>query len=171
MFLPNINRKYVLKVRNASNLHRQPKQGQKVKKILCKAEARIMVQDWCVRWKNRFLEIPRSLEALSLSGKWVEVRELKDGNLLLRGQGQRLSWSFVESARKQAKANVNNRSSVSKPDHPWRTHPACQRAWIVRSCQLELMKAHFYFGTKHLASVGRLLFEIKFYGFNTTLMT
>ena len=123
--MPYINRKYVLKVRNASDLHRQPKPSQKVKKILCKAEARIMGQNWCVRWKNRFLEIPRSLKALSLSGKWVEVRELKDGNLLLSGQGQRLSWSFVESARKQAKANegereqsqqrARTRSSVANP--------------------------------------------------------
>ena len=47
--------------------------------VLCVAEERVVGQDWCVRWKGRWLQIDEEHERLGLAGKRVEVREKADG--------------------------------------------------------------------------------------------
>ena len=128
-FLADLNRRYAIKATDAQDLHRAPGAGVVLAEVLCVQEARVVGQDWCVRWHNRWLQIDAGHAALRLPRRRVLIRHLADGRLLLEHQGQRLS--FVELAGRPAppaaKARapiVNNRRYQPAASHPWNRGPA-----------------------------------------------
>lgn len=123
-FLAELNRTQSVKARSGADVHRQPRAGQKLSEVLCVAETRTVGEDWCVRWKNQWLQIARDEEALGLAGKRVEVRQLRDGTLLLSYDGRRLRWSAVSERPRRREVIVNNRHYRPSPTHSWR-QPAC----------------------------------------------
>lgn len=122
-FLEDLNRRYAVKPAREADLHRPVTSEMKLAEVLCHQEPRVVGQDWCVRWKNRWLQIGVEHESLRLAGKGVVVKQLADGRLLVEHQGQPLLVKEL-SARPEPvrpkKAVVNNRQYKPPAEHPWK---------------------------------------------------
>src|SRR5882724_1655350 len=58
-FLEELNRKYAVKPAREQDLHRTvaaATAGASLEDVLCVQERRVVGNDWCVRWRNRFLQ-------------------------------------------------------------------------------------------------------------------
>ena len=81
-------------------------------------------RDHCVRWRNRWLQIEVMAGHASLSGKWVTVKQLGDGRLVMMADQERLVFNELpvrpEPKKQKLKAViVNNRQWKPSRRHPW----------------------------------------------------
>jgi transposase len=130
-FLEELNRRYAVKPRKGQDLHRPVSAGVELDEVLCVHEERVVGNDWCVRWKNRWLQVDAGHAALNLPGRKVLVKELADGRLLVEREGERLSFQELAAKPQPAKAKkpvVNNVPWKPGPRHPWKTGPAAGAA-------------------------------------------
>jgi hypothetical protein len=131
MFLDEINRRYAIRPADDLNLHRVVQTGIELKDVLCVIEQRVVGNDWCVRWKNRWLQIDSTHANLRLPRKKVMVRQHADGSLGVDYQGQRLTLSEPGAkppAPKRRKTVVNNRQWKPPETHPWKAGLAERKA-------------------------------------------
>jgi hypothetical protein len=122
VFLDDLNQRYAVKAAKGPDLHRAVEAGTVLAEVLCVQEGRVVGQDWCVRWRNRWLQIGSEHASLSLAGKRVLVKQLGDGRLLVEHKGERLVVHELQG--KPAPANVkktivNNRRHKPAAEHPW----------------------------------------------------
>jgi transposase len=130
-FLEELNRRYAVKAARDQDLHRPVSAGVELDEVLCVQEQRVISNDWCVRWKNRWLQIDASHAALNLPGRKVLVKERADGRLVVEREGERLSFEELTGNPQPAKANkpvVNNVRWKPGPAHPWKAGPATRPA-------------------------------------------
>jgi Integrase core domain len=130
-FLEEINSRYAVAAREEQDLHRPMEAGMALEEVLCVQEERVVGQDWCVRWQNRWLQIDSGHAALSLPRKRVRIKHLANGRLIAEHKGQRLSCLELPAkpgAKKQKKAIVNNRKWKPGKNHPWAGNPARRAA-------------------------------------------
>lgn len=128
-FLDDLNRRFAIDPKRQQDLHRDVGQAVKLDEVLCVQEQRVVGQDWCVRWKNRWLQIDRRHEGLRLAGKRVLVKQKADGELIAEYKDQRLKCHELNQRpepRRRKKAVINNRTWKPSTDHPWKTGPACR---------------------------------------------
>jgi hypothetical protein len=123
MFLADMNRRYAISPREETDLHRAAEADLTLEEVLCVQEVRVVGRDWCVRWRNRYLQIASCHAGLNLPRRRVLVKHVADGRLILEHKGEALR--FVElavkpAARKAKKAIVNNRRWKPPEDHPWK---------------------------------------------------
>ena len=125
-FLEDLNRRYAVKPRRENDLHRVLPPDLNLAEILCVQERRVVGRDWCIRWRNQWLQIPAVHADLALAGKQVVVKQLGSGELQVCYQGRKLEYRKLTVRPKTAseKPLVINRR-VWKPgvDHPWRKCP------------------------------------------------
>lgn len=127
-FLSSLNERFSIPAAKGGDLHQALSGGGDLDRILAVQEERVVQNDWTVRWRNRFLQLPRSTAKTVQPGTRVMVCEQLDGRLRLFHGEDELSWSATRSEpasqRKQpAKASGEIRSNQGgKPaaDHPWR---------------------------------------------------
>lgn len=122
-FLKDMNRRFAVKARRESDLHRPIPAAVVLEEVLCVQEQRVVGRDWCVRWRNQWLQIAAEHESLNLPGRRVLVRQQADGTLLLEQAGRRLSYKLLSSrpvAPKARKVVVNNRRWTPPASHPWK---------------------------------------------------
>jgi hypothetical protein len=115
-FLPKMNARQVVAARRKTDAHRRLARGVKLTEVLCFAEERVVGQDWCVRYENRWFQIDRAHERLQLAGRGVIVRHLLDGTIQLQNGRVRLSYSELPEQPKPVRVKrpiVNNK--VTKP--------------------------------------------------------
>lgn len=138
--LPEFNRRFAIKPQREADLHRQPPAG--LEEILCVQEDRVVGQDWCVRWKNRWLQIephPSQPDALALAGRKVLVKALPGGTLLVTRQGRKLAFKELSGRpeplpkAKAPVAQINNRQWKPGPDHPYNREARAARARAAAS--------------------------------------
>ena len=121
--LPELNRRFAVKAEREADVHREASEG--IEEILCVREERVVGQDWCVRWKNRWLQIEVQAEAKGLAGRKVTVKQLGDGTLRIERGGQPLKCKELAGRptpvvkAKIKVAQVNNRRYRPGPDHPY----------------------------------------------------
>jgi len=130
-FLDELNRRYAVSPAKAQDLHRAVDADWALEGVLCVQEGRVVGQDGCVRWQNRWLQIGREHAALPLAGQRVLVKQLAGGALIVEHQGQRLSCQELLSRPAAPKAKrliVNNRRWKPGADHPWNRGPAVRAA-------------------------------------------
>jgi len=123
MFLAEMNRRYAVKPKSAADLHRCVDERMDLASVLCVMEPRVVGNDWCVRWKNRWLQIDSRHEKLRLPRKRVMVRQRGDGSLTLEHQGHPLSAKEIASkpaAKKRPPVVINNREWKPPATHPWK---------------------------------------------------
>jgi transposase len=125
-FLAELNGRFAVEPRRSVDLHRPLPGEQKLAEILCRVEPRSVGNDWCVRWKNRWLQIDAEESCTPLAGKKVEVRELAGGDLLVSHQGRRLRWTALADRPRKQNLIVNNQRWRPGPGHPWVDQPACK---------------------------------------------
>jgi hypothetical protein len=127
-FLDGLNDRYAVKARREADLHRGVEAGVVLEEILCVAEERVAGNDWCVRWKGRWLQIDARHVGLNLPGKKVTVKQRPDGELVVVRNQERLTFTELKSKATKAKAKkpvVNNKRYKPAATHPWnRSSPA-----------------------------------------------
>lgn len=122
VFLKDLNDRYAIGARKQQDLHREVEQAVNLQEVLCAAEQRVAGEDWCVRWKGRWLQIDKRHEGLLLAGKRVLVKELATGELIVQYKGQRLTCRELSQPAKPIRKNkpiLNNRRWKPGADHPW----------------------------------------------------
>ena len=128
MFLDEMNRRFAVRAKKTADLHRSVDEAVNLKEVLCVQEARVVGEDWCVRWRNRWLQIDRRHAGLKLAGRRVLVKHLADGSLVVEHKGVNLTCVELKqrpATVKQKKSVVNNRRWKPDVNHPWNREPAC----------------------------------------------
>lgn len=127
VFLADLNRRYAVKASKDQDLHRPVAAGLVLEEILCVQDKRVVGNDWCVRWNNRWLQIDASHAALNLPGRKVLVKHLADGKLIVEHEGKRLIVQELPARPQPQRARkviVNNRTWKPAANHPWKSEPA-----------------------------------------------
>lgn len=121
-FLDELNGRYAIKAQRGHDVHRVVDAGIVLEEILCVAEQRVVGNDWCVRWRNRWLQIDAKHAGLKLPGRKVTVRQRLDGKLVMVRNNERLTFTELRSKPTRTKAKkpvVNNKRYKPASSHPW----------------------------------------------------
>jgi hypothetical protein len=92
--------------------------------VLSWEEERVVQRDWTVACAGKWYQLDRQHEALSLAGRKVVVRTLRNGQVQLAYRGQKLKWRPLPGRPvrlqkiKPAKAIRKRRPPTAS--HPWR---------------------------------------------------
>jgi Integrase core domain len=123
MFLAEVNRRYAVKPADDQDLHRCVEEDVNLPNVLCVVEDRVVGNDNCVRWRNRWLQIDAKHANLRLPRKKVTVRQRGDGTMVIEHQRRELTMKEIGSKPKAArpkKALINNRQWKPPATHPWK---------------------------------------------------
>jgi hypothetical protein len=135
-FLGELNDRYAVKATRGQDLHRAPGAGVVLQEILCVAEQRVVGNDWCVRWNNRWLQIEAKHAGFNLPGRKVTVKQRADGVLVVLRAQERLTFTELNAKPAAAKVRtpvVNNRRYKPAASHPWnRPSPAAAGGGVPR---------------------------------------
>ncbi len=122
-YLPGFNRRFEVEPRSGADVHRGIPRT--LDQVLSWEEQRVVQRDWTVVCGGRWYQLERQHEPLSLAGKKVIVRTLRDGTVQLESQGLKLRWRMLpERPERMPVKTVKAQSKVgsAKPaaNHPWR---------------------------------------------------
>ena len=134
-FLDDLNRRYAVEARRGQDLHRPAGPGVVLADVLCVHEHRVVGNDWCVRWQNRWLQVDAAHAGLGLPGRRVLVRHRADGRIVVEHDGRPLTFRELPARPQPARARravVNNRRWAPGPRTPgsggWPGRPLRRRA-------------------------------------------
>ncbi|MBV8781555.1 MAG: ISNCY family transposase [Phycisphaerae bacterium] len=128
-FLKEMNDRYAFAAGDDQDLHRAVERGLCLEEVLCVQEKRTVGRDWCVRWRNRWLQIDAEHQELRLAGRQVTVKELATGDLRMEHASHRLRFSVCgqkPAKPLEKKPTVNNRHWKPSATHPWKVEAACE---------------------------------------------
>lgn len=131
MFLADLNRRYAIAPRHSADLHRPVDAEFVLEEVLCVQEERVVGQDWCVRWRNQWLQIAAGKASAGLAGKRVLVKQLTGGTLVVTHGSGRIDYRLLVSRPVAARSKpliVNNRLWKPAADHPWNRDPVGRAA-------------------------------------------
>lgn len=123
-FLPAFNRKFEVAATSAADVHRQAPRN--LNEILSWEVERVVQRDWTVACGGRWYQLDRQHEALSLAGKKIIVRTLRDRTVQLERRGVKLKWKELGGRPQRCSVKVPDAppgpTTAWKPaaDHPWR---------------------------------------------------
>jgi hypothetical protein len=122
-FLSELNAKFSVEPAEATDAHRPVEASVRLDEVLCEQEPRVVGNDWCVRWDNRWLQIDRRHQALALPGRRVLVLQKRDGSLLLKHAGESLHHTPASQRpprpRPPRPVIQNNKPWKPAASHPW----------------------------------------------------
>lgn len=110
-YLPEHNRKFQKEPASAADAHRGV--PRRLNEVLSWEAERVVQRDWTVQHEGKRYQLDQQHEAMSLAGRKVIVRRLRDGTLQLERQGIKLKWRAVAS-RSQACASGCSREEASR---------------------------------------------------------
>jgi transposase len=122
-FLPAYNTRFSVSPKREADLHRPVHRNVKLDEILCFEQKRVVLNDWTVRWRNRFFQLSKRNESLGLTGRRITVREKLSGEIQLVYRGLKLAFRELPARPERASRTVRRkRRNPPKPpaDHPWR---------------------------------------------------
>jgi hypothetical protein len=133
-FLPQFNRKFEVVPSSGADVHRAV--PRKLDEILSWEEQRVVQRDWTVAFGGHWYQLDQQHEPLSLAGKKVIVRTLRDGTVQMESKGLKLRWRMLPGrpqrvAAKVAKAQKKAGSTKPAENHPWR-RPLLRRGQTAR---------------------------------------
>ena len=129
MFLEDLNARYAIAPARSPDLHRAVEAAEVVlEDVLCVQEQRVVGNDWCVRWRNRWVQIAAEHASLRLPRRRVLVKQLRDGRLVVQHGDQKLAVRELpgqpvpppKPKRKHTRPVVNNRRWTPPAQHPWK---------------------------------------------------
>jgi hypothetical protein len=138
-FLPGFNRRFARRPASALDVHRAAPRD--LEEVLSWEEERVVQRDWTVACGGRWYQLDRRHEALSLAGRRVIVRRLRDGREQLVYRGEKLKWRALPGRPERAAQKLSSEKAErpkavkSKPAaaHPWRRFGiAASRAYWKR---------------------------------------
>jgi transposase len=122
-YLVGFNRKFEVQPASSADAHRGiPRE---LNQVLSWEEERVVQKDWTVVYKGQWYQLDRRHEGLSLAGKKVLVRTLRDGEVHWEKQGEKLRFrALPERPRRAVEEPVVAQvaATPAKPaeGHPWR---------------------------------------------------
>ena len=127
-FLPPFNERFSVPAIQPGDFHRPLEKKTDLDRILSVQEERVVQNDWTVRWRNRFLQLPRETATSVQPGTQVMVCQLLDGNLRLFHDERELPWSAIrrepvrlpKPAPQPGAAIRSNQGQKPAANHPWR---------------------------------------------------
>lgn len=127
-YLAEFNAQFAKPPQQRGDAHRPVKQRDELERALSVVEPRVVQNDWTIRWKNRFLQLPEATAKHVQPKQSVEVRQQFDGRLrIFTTGGQELPWedvrARVERPRKRpSRGGPTGSAQGQKPvaSHPWR---------------------------------------------------
>src|ERR1039457_7662899 len=92
-YLREFNRRFARQAASPLDAH----QGlpRNLDEVLSWEEERVVQRDWTVACEGKWYQLDRQHEALSLAGKKVTVRTLRDGWVQLEHRGTKLRWKTL----------------------------------------------------------------------------
>lgn len=132
-YLPEHNRKFQVKAASQADAHQAVPRN--LNAILSWEEERVVQRDWTVAHEGQWYQLDKQHEAMSLAGKKVIVRRLRDGSVQIERGGVKLKWRELAGRPERAKAKRETvvgavrRENKPAADHPWRV----QRIGSVRA--------------------------------------
>ena len=140
-YLPEHNRKFRYEPASETDAHQAV--PRKLDEVLSWEAERVVQRDWTVASGGQKYQLDKQHEALSLAGKKVIVRTLRDGRMQMERRGVKLRWKAISGRPVRAKAlpvvkaekaEVERKPAAEKKpaaNHPWRR----QRIGSVRKRQ------------------------------------
>jgi len=131
-FLGPFNAKFGVPPVAAADLHRAVPPEVDLLRVLSVQEERVVQNDWTVRWKNAYLQLPRGSQAEPRvpvqPGAQVQVCEQLDGRVRVFTGDRELIWSATRSEPSRPRRPVPQPSGPPKSNqglkpsatHPWR---------------------------------------------------
>jgi hypothetical protein len=124
-FLPTFSRKFEVKAASEADVHRKAPRA--LNEILSWEVERTVQRDWTVASGSRWYQLDQQHEGLSLAGKQVLVRRLRDGTVQLERRGVKLKWKELANRPQHAVVKslarpLSTKAKAWKPmaHHPWR---------------------------------------------------
>jgi len=120
-FLPAFNRKFNVPAASALDVHQAVPRH--LNEVLSWEETRVVQRDWTVACQGQWYQLDRQHEPMSLVGRRVIVRRLRDGQEQLVYRGQKLKWRALPQRPQRVKPQAMKApAGVVAPaaDHPWR---------------------------------------------------
>jgi len=121
-FLGEFNRRFERVAASPLDAHRGVPRN--LDEVLSWEEERVVQRDWTVACEGQWYQLDRQHEALSLSGRKVVVRTLRDGQVQLVYRGRKLKWKKLPKRPARVQPSTPNKAARAiKPpgaDHPWR---------------------------------------------------
>ena len=121
-FLGEFNRQFGRVAASPMDAHRGVPRN--LHEVLSWEEERVVQRDWTVACEGKWYQLDRQHEALSLAGRKVVVRKLRDGQVQLAYRGKKLKWkelpSRPERVHKSQPAKVVKAIKPPAAHHPWR---------------------------------------------------
>jgi transposase len=119
-FLPEFNRRFARAAASPLDVHRAVPRN--LDEVLSWEEERVVQRDWTVACGGQWYQLDQQHEALSLVGRRVIVRTLRDGRVQLEYRGKKLKWRPLPERAVQQPKPVKTRRVVMPPaaSHPWR---------------------------------------------------
>jgi len=121
-FLPALNRRFQREAASSADVHRRVPRD--LDEVLSWEEERVVQRDWTVVCAGRWHQVEPQHEPLSLVGKKVVVRTLRDGRVQLVHRGKKLCWQALPERprRSVVEPKAPKPHAVVKPaaEHPWR---------------------------------------------------
>ena len=121
-YLPDFNQRFMRVAAQPADAHlAQPKD---LNEMLSWEEKRVVQRDWTVKWENKQYQLDRRHEGLSLVGKTITVRLLRDESRQMVYQGKKLKWKQLSAeaprVREAEKKPEPKKRQAPAANHPWR---------------------------------------------------
>jgi transposase-like protein len=125
-FLGPFNKQFEKKPAQAADLHRVVTAALDLRRVLAVQEERVVQNDWTVRWKNAFLQLPR--DSGLQPGQRVTVCDQLDGRVRLFSGDRELAYGTTRTEPRPPRQRAQPRSGPTKSiqglkpakTHPWR---------------------------------------------------
>jgi len=121
-FLGEFNRHFERAAASPMDAHRGIPRN--LDEVLSWEEHRVVQRDWTVGCEAKWYQLDRQHEALSLAGRKVVVRKLRDGRVQLVYRAKKLQWKELPSrpARVHKSQAASQVRTIKPPaaQHPWR---------------------------------------------------
>ena len=121
-FLPDLNRRFKVKAASPADVHGAV--PQRLDEVLSWEEPRVVQRDWTLSCANRWYQLDRQHESLSLAGRQVIVRTLRSGTIQLVYRGAKLRYRQLPGRpqRQASRTHPVKAAPIAKPmtEHPWR---------------------------------------------------
>jgi transposase len=120
-YLREFQRQFTRVAASPLDVHRD--RPRNLDEVLSWEQERVVQRDWTVACDGHWYQLDRQHEALSLAGRNVVVRTLRDGRVQLTYRGGKLRWRALPTRPPPAPRPPtprSGRSAVPGVDHPWR---------------------------------------------------
>lgn len=113
-FLKEFNKQFAVSPKQSTPVFRTSPPAFKLSRVLCLKETRTVAKDHTVSFEGLILQIPPSKKFHSISGRKVEVLQLKDGSIEIHYQQQRVARFRPEAVTRMIDTYKIGRSELKK---------------------------------------------------------